>query len=102
MRDLEMLQGFTSDPAMLKSAIEGMGSKRSILLRTAQDDDDDNDALAMLNEGGDPSQAEITQALAANFQAEGAAMQIVVRIQDTLDALKELARYLDGLPDART
>jgi VWFA-related protein len=94
---LEMLQGFTSDPAMLKSAIEGMGSKRSILLRTAQDDDDDNDALAMLNGGGDPSQAEITQAL-ANFQAEGAAMQTVVRIQDTLDALKELARYLDGLP----
>ena len=74
-----------------------MGTKQSVLLRTAQDADADNDALAMLNGDGDPTQAAITQAL-ANFQEEGAAMQTVVRIEDTLEALNELARYLGGLP----
>ena len=94
---LFLLQGFTSDPAVLKAAIAGMGTKQSTLLRTAQDADADNDALAMLNGGGDPTQAAITQAL-ANFQEEGAAMQTVVRIEDTLGALNELSRYLAGLP----
>jgi VWFA-related protein len=94
---LTMLQGFTSDPKVLKAAIAAMGTKQSTLLRTAQDDDADNDALAMLNGDGDPTMAEVTQAL-QNFQAEGAAMQTEIRIEDTLGALDALARYLGGLP----
>jgi VWFA-related protein len=93
---LLLLQSFTSDPAVLKAALNQKAlSKQSQLLRTAHDSDMDQDALILAaSMGGAGSTIMNLQA----FQAETTSEQTTIRIQDTIQAMDELARYLSGFP----
>jgi VWFA-related protein len=97
---LRMVEGFTSDRRVLLAALNNKknGATESPLL------DDPNDASvtnlntnmqAMTQAIGDSSQ--VMDSL-AQFQADLSAFQMDLRVQMTLDALKELAEYLGGIP----
>jgi len=100
---LHLLQGFTSDPEVLRAVVSGKKglAKASPLMDNAVSGDTVgadsamNDMIDQL--GSDPS----TAAVAANmqqFQAETQTFQTMLRTRYTLDALNMLGRYLSGLP----
>jgi len=100
---LHLLQGFTSDPEVLRAVVSGKKglAKASPLMDNAVSgdtvgaDSPMNDLIEQL--GNDPS----TAAVAANlqqFQAEAQSFQTMLRTRYTLDALNMLGRYLSGLP----
>jgi VWFA-related protein len=93
---LLMLQSFTSDPALLKAALSQKApTRQSQLLRTAHDADADQDALLLLSGGGGSDSMVMSL---QEFQAETSSEQTTVRIQDTIEAMNELARYLSSFP----
>lgn len=98
---LFILQGFTSDPEILKAALSGKKNlpRESALLITPEEADEqenDNDTMsAML--GNDPSAATV-MANIEQFQADTATFQATLRVQYTLAGIDELARYLSGIP----
>ncbi len=87
---LRMIQGFTSDIAVLLAAMDARkaGVNNSVLLQqqsdfaTPMDDSDNSNALDVLDQ----------------FQGEIVAVQYDLRIQTTLDAMKQLGAFLGGLP----
>ena len=98
---LFILQGFTSDPEILKAALSGKKNlaKESPLLVTPQDADqqlNDNDDMSDLM-GNNPNAATV-MANIQQFQADMATAQITLRVQYTLAGIDELARYLAGIP----
>ena len=93
---LTILQGFTSDPEVLKALLaRGLGKASPLLddqvggggiQNSAADDMEDNDV--------DPT-------IVANlrqFEAQTQTFQLQVRAQFTLDAMNSIARYLAGIP----
>jgi VWFA-related protein len=100
---LMMLQGFTSDPAVLRAAVE-----HKLLVRGSALLDDPlsggsgpeklSDAMQDVSAGG--SNAKLTQTIAAvqQFEAEQEAFQVTMRQQYTLDAFNALAHYLTNFP----
>jgi VWFA-related protein len=99
---LIMLQGFTSDPEVLKAAVSGKaGPKGSVLLNDAVSGGSnvDNSMSEAMQEfgGSDPSSAQIL-ANVQQFEAQAASFQLQLRAQYTLDAMNQLARYLVSLP----
>ncbi len=93
---LRIVQGFTTDSTSLLAALR---NKRNLpgtspLLPDTDDATPTNLGTAMQDIGAS------TQAIASlqQFQADEAAFQTDLRVQMTLDALKELARYLGGIP----
>jgi VWFA-related protein len=97
---LRIVEGFTGDRSVLLAALNNKrnGARESPLL------DDPNDASvtnlntnlqAMTQAIGDSAQ--VSDSL-AQFQADLAAFQMDLRVQITLDALRELAEYLGGIP----
>jgi len=101
---LTILQGFTSDPAILKAAL----SKKSATKASSLLDDSVggaggdgagatsvSDALGTL--GSTPDILEAV-ANAQQFEAETQSFRYQVRAQMTLDAMNELARYLVNIP----
>jgi len=98
---LFILQGFTSDQAILKAALSGKKNraKESPLVVTPQDADqqqNDNDQLSDLM-GSNPNAATVLANI-HQFQADVATAQITLRVQYTLAGIDELARYLAGIP----
>jgi len=94
---LYILQGFTSDPALLKAVLtrkKGLPSE-SPLLTTPQEEELQQDQFDMVS--GSPSATQM-QANMQQFQAEMSTFQLTLRMQYTLDAMNDLARYLSGLP----
>lgn len=92
---LRLLQGFTTDPKLLREA----ASKTVVVGQVAPDQDpvDDPDSMAAKLEGatGMPPGA----LAAMNSFARGSfAFAVSVRTRKTLDALRGIARYLDGYP----
>ena len=101
---LTILQGFTTDPAILKAALSKPGAARSSSLL-----DDSiggggadgagassiSDSLAGL--GGTEDILEAV-ANAQQFEAETQTFRFQVRAQITLDAMNELGRYLANIP----
>jgi len=102
---LFMLQGFSSDPAVLKAALDSKKNlpKSSQLLVTPEEADDQQTQNEANNErltgsiGNDPLVGQI-EAAVEQFQAEVATQQITLRVQMTLAAMDDLARYLSLLP----
>jgi VWFA-related protein len=102
---LSILQGFTSNPEILKAALTSKhASKASLLLddptgggRGASDANSVSDALRALGGVNDPNM-EQTIANVQQFEAQTESFQLQVRARYTLDALNELARYLVGIP----
>lgn len=101
---LYLLQGFTSDPAVLRAAIEGKRSAQTSSLLdepvsgepTAPLSDTVSDALSNML-GSDPT----VDAVIANlqqFEAEQQTQMARLRMIYTLEAMNQLARYLSALP----
>jgi VWFA-related protein len=98
---LYILQGFTSDPAVLKAAVDSRraNAKASSLMDdpisgapVEQMSDYASDAM-----GNDPNSATIIANM-QQFEAETQTFQTTLRTQYTLAAMSQLARYLSGLP----
>jgi VWFA-related protein len=101
---LTILQGFTTDPAILKAALsKSSATKASSLLDDAVGGGGGDgagassisDSLAAL--GGTPDVLEAV-ANAQQFEAETQTFRFQMRAQITLDAMNELARYLANIP----
>jgi len=92
---LYLLQGFSSDPAVLKAALESKRSAvRSPALIPAQGDQA-SDNLSKIE------YKTVTAGMAADmhaFEQEAQTYQATQRAQYTLEAFGQLARYLSGLP----
>jgi VWFA-related protein len=100
---LVMLQGFTADPAVLRSAVEHLNSKASPLLDDPVGGGNGQESMSdtMQDAGSmNGNNSAFAQALAGvqQFEAEQAAMQTHMRTQYTLDAFNDLAHYLANFP----
>ena len=96
---LNLLQGFTSDPELLKTAINEKNPQVSPLL---DDPVGGGNGLQSLSDtassfGDAPDIADILANL-KQFDAEQQSFQFQLRARYTLDALNQLARYLTGIP----
>jgi len=101
---LRLLQGFTSDPELLRAVLNGKKgrSQSSPILADAIGTDTPGSDDALMNDtadalGNTPDAATILANL-AQFQAMQQAFQLQLRIDYTLDALNTLAHYLSRLP----
>jgi VWFA-related protein len=101
---LVMLQGFTSDPAILRAAVEHrINSKASPLLDDAVGAGGQPESMSdMMQDTGsmisnNPQFAE-TLASVQQFEAEQQSTQTQMRTQYTLDAFNALAHYLANFP----
>lgn len=100
---LRLLQGFTSDPALLRSLIEGKRTLpgNSPLLANSLSADGTG-ASSLMDTAGDalgnsPDAAMVADSL-QQFEAQQQSFQFTLRAQYTLDAFNQLARYLSALP----
>jgi len=90
---LYMLQGFTSDPAVLRAALNANKSlaKDSPLLITPQEAEANQEEV-------DNMSGDLAAALLHQFLTETANFQDTLRVQYTLAAMDQIARYLSGMP----
>src|SRR5581483_8323588 len=103
-RQLKLIQGFTTDPALLRSALEKTGSTQHDMVQ--QDPQDVPDSLSALQEfvvANDPNMSSDggMQASLANilqFEQETYASNIDTRMRITVNALLSLARNVSGYP----
>ncbi|MGO9339715.1 MAG: VWA domain-containing protein [Terracidiphilus sp.] len=105
--ELKMLQGFTSDPELLRALVLGRkgNPSGSPLMNNAMEgdqpgaDDPLTDAISDMPgmRGNSPDSSTILANL-QQFETEQQAFQIQLRQRYTLDALNQLARYLGRLP----
>jgi len=100
-RQLHLLQGFTSNPELLKAALD---NKHSASLSSLLDSPvsgglaGDSTLSDSFSEavGNDPSFDQVVASL-QQLEAEQAAFLLTIRAQYTLDAMNQMARYLSGL-----
>jgi VWFA-related protein len=92
---LRLLQGFTTDPKLLREA----ASKTLVVGQVAPDQDptDDPDSMAAKLEGA-PGLSPGALASMEAFARGSFAFAVSIRTRKTLDALRGIARYLDGYP----
>jgi VWFA-related protein len=88
---LRLLQGFTSDPALLLAAVSGKVAQRDAMAQTSSDNADNADDAARLSamQSAAPAGAQFAQVQAYSYGA---------RSSMTFEALNALARYLEGIP----
>ena len=97
---LLLLQSFTSDPELLKAAINNKNIKNSPLIdrvsggNSTQVSDDMTDFKNSAGGIYDPHTIPAIQ----QFEAQQTSFQLQLRAKYTLDAINQLARYLAGLP----
>jgi VWFA-related protein len=96
---LVLLQGFTSNPELLKAAINQKNYKASPLLDDAVGGGGGLEPLSdsLSNFGSDPDMAGVIASL-QQFEAEQQSFQLQLRARYTLDAFNQIARYLTGIP----
>jgi len=102
--ELKLLQGFTSNPELLRALVEGKKGNQgaSPLMNNAVEGDqagaDDAMYDAMADAlGNEPDAAMILENL-QEFEVEQQSFQLQLRARYTLDALNQLARYMSALP----
>jgi VWFA-related protein len=110
---LLLLQSFTSDPELLKTAIDKMNIKNSPLIARTDGGNTTNlsDEFASLHGGtalgndtappkANSAASVEAQTIAAmkQFEAQQTSFQLQLRAKYTLDAINELSRYLAGIP----
>jgi VWFA-related protein len=93
---LTILQGFTSDPAVLKAVASSKLGKNSPLLQDSVGGGGIQNSTAddLEDQGGDAT-------IIANlrqFDAQQQSFQLQLRVKYTLDAMNQLARYLSSIP----
>jgi len=92
---LRMITGFTNDVAQLGKALKDPRSvQQSVVLDPDSDQALDNSISDMATMGAGSSAIGVMQ----QFQADITAFQTDQRVQMTLDAMQQLARYLSGVP----
>jgi VWFA-related protein len=93
---LTILQGFTSDPAMLKAVASASIGKNSPLLQDAVGGGGIQNSMAddMEDAGADATAV----ANMRQFDAQQQSFQLQLRAKYTLDAMSQLARYLSSIP----
>lgn len=101
---LVLLQGFTSDPELLRAVLNGKKGlpKGSVLMADQLNGDNPGADDPMMDAaedalGNDPSAAQVLANL-QQFEAETQSFQLQLRARMTLDALNQLGRYLSNLP----
>lgn len=101
---LRLLQGFTSDPAVLRALVEGRkGLPGGSLVETGPVSGDEPGAdNSMTNTAADslgnsPDAAMMLSGL-QDLKSEQQSFQLMLRARYTLDAFNQLARYLSSLP----
>jgi VWFA-related protein len=101
---LVMLQGFTTDLAVLKAAVQKSGLSASVLRAGSSTGADDpvgnGNTLSIAKVMGGVGGADIAQ-LMGNIQKSGAAQtndDTLLQVKITLQAMDQLARYLGGIP----
>jgi VWFA-related protein len=103
--DLKMLQGFTSDPELLRDLVEGKMNSLSaspmmnnaVVGDNPGDDTTDTNAASLQASSGTGSAATLLADL-KQLEAQQQSLEIGLRQRYTLDALNQLARYLSNLP----
>ena len=93
---LRMIEGFTTDPALLTKAVlnRKASSQPSVILDPAADQAVDS----MVGQMADAGASADAIAGMQQFQADITAYQTDQRVQMTMDALNQLARYLSAVP----
>jgi len=94
-RKLHLLQTFTTDPKLLRTAASKALSLDSGLVEG--DPHEDPNAISAIMEG-QPYISEDTLAAMKTFERETFSSMLDIRVQETLDALRGIARYLAGYP----
>lgn len=102
--ELRLLQGFTSNPEVLRALVEGKKGNQgaSPLMNNATEGDQpgaDDPTLDTMTDmlGNDPDAAMMIASF-QQFEAEQQSFQLQLRARYTLDALNQLARYMSALP----
>lgn len=100
---LIMLQGFTSDPALLRMVLEKGATRGSPALNDATGvggfPNAQSDALVDVADSGvDIPNMAMIEANVLDFEAVVQAFQLQLRAQFTLDAMNQIARYLANVP----
>jgi hypothetical protein len=99
---MRMVEGFTAAPSLLLAALNhqnwGGGPQSSPVLRTETEDNLDQQLLNNMAEAG--ASGDSVQAL-QQFLGETKSFETYSRVEMTLQALEQLARYLGGFPGAR-
>jgi len=102
---LRFVQGFTEDPALLMAAVNGKKSagnpELSSLLQTASEQNANQQVVAEIQKMAGATQdlnLAASAAALASFQAENFNEQTAVRVQLTLQAISQLAMYLQAIP----
>jgi VWFA-related protein len=94
---LYILQGFTSDPKILRSVLEKDGGKGSPLLDDQLGGGGIQNSITDDMEDDSYVGADLIASL-RQFEAENQSFQLQMRIKFTLDAFNQLARYLSNIP----
>jgi len=102
--ELKLLQGFTSNPELLRVLVEGKKGNQgaSPLMNNAMEGDqpgaDDPMYDTMADALGNDPDAAMILANLQQFEVEQQSFQLQLRARYTMDALNQLARYMSGLP----
>lgn len=92
---LRIVEGFTTDSDVIAKALSGKGGpQQSVVLDEAGDQELSDQLNDMASLGASQNVISSLQ----QFQADLASFQTDVRVQMTLDAMKDLARYLSVIP----
>jgi len=98
---LRMVEGFTTNPALLAQAMKSKAASQShsVVLEDpgSSIQSQTEEMLAMMEQSSTPPSPEVVGAL-EQFENDMSTTQTNLRVQTTLDALQELARYLSGIP----
>jgi VWFA-related protein len=101
---LKLLQGFTSDPAVLRALVEGKkglpgGSLISTEPVSGNEPGADNSITPTVADSlGDSPDASMMMSALQDLKSEQQSFQLTLRARYTLDAFNQLARYLGTLP----
>jgi VWFA-related protein len=95
-RRLKMIQNFTTEPKLLKTAVQKTSSVESDNA-TQVEPQDDPDALSAFLEDEPNFSASSLMAL-QQFEREVYAAQMDTRVRETLEALRAIARHVAGYP----
>src|SRR5438552_3241290 len=95
-RRLKMIQNFTTDPKLLKAALQKTSSVESDSA-TQVEPQDDPDALSAFLEDSPNLPAGSLTAI-EQFEREVYATQMDTRVRETLEALRAIARHVAGYP----
>lgn len=104
---LKLLQGFTSDPDVLRALVEG---KKALpggsLVRTDHVSGDEPGAdtsmtITPAESVGNSPDASLLESSLEDLKADQQSFQLMLRARYTLDAFNQLARYLSTLPGAK-